>query len=205
MTEHRDPARSADEYGNPEGIGFWALVREDLSVHDGDWTVPGFRVLFVHRFGNWRMGVRSKLLRAPLSWAYRRMFRRVRNKYGIELDFSTRVGRRVQIHHQSGIVINGYSVIGDECIIRHNVTMGIRGLEDMSAAPTLGRGVDIGTGAVILGRITIGDGAQIGANAVVLKDVPAGGIAVGVPARVIEREPDDGRPLMPLERMESHN
>jgi serine O-acetyltransferase len=176
-----------DGYGNPDGIGFWALVREDLRTHDGDWTVPGFRVLFVHRFGNWRMGVRSSLLRAPLSGLYRRMHRKVRNKYGIELDFSTRVGRRVHIQHQSAIVINGYCVIGDECIIRHSVTMGIRSLDDMTAAPTLGRGVDVGAGAVILGRITVGDGAQIGANAVVLRDVPAGAVAVGVPARIIER------------------
>lgn len=176
-----------DEYRNPPGLGFWALVREDLRVHDGDWTVPGFRALFVHRFGNWRMSVEPKVLRAPLSLIYRRMFRRVRNKYGIELDFSTRVGRRVQIHHQSGIVINGYCVIGDDCIIRHNVTMGIRSLDDMTGAPTLGRGVDVGTGAVIVGRISVGDGASIGANAVVLQDVPAGTIAVGVPARIIER------------------
>ena len=115
------------------------------------------------------------------------MHRKVRNKYGIELDFSTRVGRRVHIQHQSAIVINGYCVIGDECIIRHSVTMGIRSLDDMTGAPTLGRGVDVGAGAVILGRITVGDGAQIGANAVVLRDVPAGAVAVGVPARIIER------------------
>lgn len=197
---------SGDGYGNPPGISFWALVREDLSVHDGDWTVPGFRVLFVHRFGNWRMGVQSIALRAPLSLLYRRMSRRVRNKYGIEVDFSTRVGRRVQIHHQSGIVINGYCEIGDDCIIRHNVTMGIRSLDDMTGAPTLGRGVDVGVGAVILGRITVGDGAHIGANAVVLKDVPAGAVAVGVPARIIERTTDTGvtalRPA-PAERAES--
>ena len=178
-----------DGYGNPDGIGFWALVREDLRVHDGDWTVPGFRVLFVHRFGNWRMGVRSRVLRAPLSRLYRRMYRKVRNKYGIDLEFSTRVGRRVQIHHQSGIIINGYCQIGDDCIIRQSVTMGIRSLDDMTGAPILGRGVDVGAGAVILGRITIGDGAQIGANAVVLKDVPPGAVAVGVPARIIERAP----------------
>ena len=176
-----------DGYGNPSGVGFWALVREDLKTHDGDWTVPGFRVLFVHRFGNWRMSVRSPLLRAPLSWFYRLMHRKVRNKYGIELDFSTRVGRRVHIQHQSAIVINGYCEIGDGCIIRHSVTMGIRSLDDMTGAPTLGRGVDVGAGAVILGRITVGDGAQIGANAVVLQDVPPGAVAVGVPARIIER------------------
>ena len=188
---------SDDGDGNPAGIGFWALIREDLRVHDGDWTVPGFRVLFVHRFGNWRMGVRSRVLRAPLSLLYRLMYRRVRNKYGIDLEFSTKVGRRVQIHHQSGIIINGYCEIGDDCILRQSVTMGIRSLDDMTGAPTLGRGVDVGAGAVILGRITVGDGAQIGANAVVLEDVPPGALAVGVPARIIERSAPPGAAIEP--------
>ena len=144
-------------------------------------------MLAVHRFGNWRMGVEPKILRAPLSILYRYMFRRVRNKYGIELEYCVRVGRRVMIHHQSGIVINGYCEIGDDCVIRQNVTMGIRSVRDRTGAPRLGNGVDIGAGAVILGDISIGDGAQIGANAVVLTDVPAGAVAVGVPARIISR------------------
>ena len=55
------------------------------------------------------------------------------------------------------------------------------------AAPVLGNSVDIGAGAVILGRVMLGDGAVIGANAVVLCDVPAGALAVGVPARIVLR------------------
>ena len=43
----------------------------------------------------------------------------------------------------------------------------------------------VGVGAVILGEITVGDGAQIGANAVVVQSVPAGGVAVGIPAKVV--------------------
>jgi serine O-acetyltransferase len=115
------------------------------------------------------------------------MFRYVRNHYGIELEYCTKVGRRVAIDHHSGIVVNGYAEIGDECRLRQNVTIGIKTLDDPDGAPRLGRGVDVGAGAVILGRIEIGDGAQIGANAVVLQDVPAGGLAVGVPARIIDR------------------
>jgi serine O-acetyltransferase len=50
--------------------------------------------------------------------------------------------------------------------------------------PTIGDSVVLGAGAKVLGPVWIGPGAQIGANAVVVKDVPAGGIAVGVPAQI---------------------
>ncbi|WP_373994222.1 serine O-acetyltransferase, partial [Fischerella thermalis] len=52
--------------------------------------------------------------------------------------------------------------------------------------PRLGKGVEVGAGAKILGNVTIGDYARIGANAVVLCDVPAGATAVGIPAKIIK-------------------
>lgn len=175
-------------HGNPEGLSFWQLIREDYAANGRDWTAPGFRALFVHRFGNARMRVQPKLLRAPLSIIYRWMYRRVRNVYGIELQYTTRVGRRVAIDHQSGIVIHGASVLGDDVRIRQNVTLGVRTIDDLYGAPVLERGVDVGAGAVIVGRVTIGEGASIGANAVVLTYVPPGALAVGVPAKIIERD-----------------
>ncbi len=171
--------------GNPEGISFFDLVREDFERNRRDWTAPGFRALFVHRFWNWRTEIDHRLLRAPLSVLARSMNRYVRNHYGIEMPFTVRLGRRVAIDHQSGIVIHGNTVIGDDCRIRHNTTMGVRSVSDITAAPTLERGVDVGAGAVIVGHITIGTGAVIGANAVVLEDVPPGAHVVGVPAKIV--------------------
>jgi maltose O-acetyltransferase len=49
---------------------------------------------------------------------------------------------------------------------------------------TIGANVWIGGGAMILPGVTIGDDAIIGAGSVVTRDVPAGGIAVGNPARL---------------------
>jgi serine O-acetyltransferase len=176
-----------EQYGNPEGIAFPALIREDYATNGRDWTAPGFRALLVHRFGNWRMSVRSRALRAPLSVLYQSLYRHVRNHYGIELPFSVRVGRRVAIDHQSGIVVHGGCVIGDDCRLRQNTTLGVRTLDDLYGAPVLERGVDVGAGAVIVGRLTVGEGASVGANAVVLQDVPPGALAVGVPAKIIKR------------------
>ena len=164
-----------------------ARIAEDYRAHSRDWTMPGFRALAVYRFGVWRMTVRPKLFRAPLSLLYRAAFRRCRNVYGIELPYSAVIGRGVIVEHQGGIVVHGCTVIGDGCTIRQNCTLGIRDKSDLMAAPVLGNSVDIGAGAVILGRVMLGDGAVIGANAVVLCDVPAGALAVGVPARIVLR------------------
>ena len=166
-------------------LGLSAQIKEDWIAHGRDWTKPGFRAVAVHRFGNWRMRIASKLVRAPFSLLYRMMFRRVRNCYGIELPYSAIVGRRVVIEHQGAIVIHGNSVIGDESIIRQGVTLGNKSLDRPLDAPKLGRRVNVGAGAKIVGAVTIGDGASIGANAVVLIDVPENAIAVGIPARVI--------------------
>jgi len=169
--------------------GLLTQIREDWRANGQDWTKPGFRTLAVHRFGVWRMGFRSKLVRAPLSLMYRALFRHCRNVYGIELPWSVSVGRGVVIEHQGGIVIHGASVIGDRCIIRQGCTMGLRRLDDVTAAPVLEPGVQLGAGAAVLGRITIGAGSRIGANAVVLDDVPAGVVVFGVPARPVTSIP----------------
>ncbi|NJL21692.1 MAG: serine acetyltransferase [Leptolyngbyaceae cyanobacterium SM1_3_5] len=168
-----------------DSLSLWQQIKEDWEAHGRDWTLPGFRAVAVHRFGVWRMGIESKILRAPFSLLYRSLYRKVRNTYGIELPFTVQLGRRVVIEHQGGIVIHGYSEIGDDSIIRQNVTLGLRHLDRLMDAPKLGRRVNVGAGAVILGNVSIEDDANIGANAVVLVDVPAGQTAVGIPAKLI--------------------
>ena len=165
-------------------LGLFAQIHEDWIAHGRDWTKPGFRAVAVHRFGNWRMRIRNKFLRAPFSVIYRAMFRHVRNHYGIELPYSAIVGRRVVFEHQGAIVIHGGSAIGDESIIRQGVTLGNKTLTRPLDAPKLGKRVNVGAGAKILGAVNIGDGASIGAKAVVLDDVPAGAMAVGIPAKI---------------------
>jgi serine O-acetyltransferase len=172
-------------------------IKEDWVENGKDWTRPGFRALAVHRFGNWRMSVEAKVLRAPLSVLYRAAERHCRNVYGIELPYSAKVGRRVKIEHQGGIVVHGDSTIGDDCTIRQGVTLGMKNTDKAFDAPTLERGVDVGAGAVILGAIVVGEGAHVGANAVVVKDVEAFATAVGVPAKVISRHTGKTAPTPP--------
>jgi serine O-acetyltransferase len=160
----------------------WQQIKEDWDANGRDWTKPGFRTLAIYRFGVWRMQLEPKLLRAPFSVLYRMLYRKARNTYGIDLPYTTQVGRRLVIEHQGCIVVHGHSVIGDDCIIRQSVTLGNRYLDRPFETPKLGNRVNVGAGAQLLGGITIGDDAVIGANAVVLDDVPARHTAVGVPA-----------------------
>jgi serine O-acetyltransferase len=166
-------------------MGFWALVREDLVANGGDRTRPGYRAMFMYRLGVWRMGLRPKIIRAPFSLLYRYLHRRVRNVYGIELHYTTKIGRRFRIAHQGAIVIHEHATIGDDCTIRQGATIGAAGDYSEEKAPVIGNGVSIGAGAMVLGKVTVGDGATIGPNAVVTMNVPAGAIATATPARII--------------------
>ncbi|MBC6418084.1 MAG: serine acetyltransferase [Prochloron sp. SP5CPC1] len=131
------------------------------------------------------MGIKPKLFRAPFTLLYEAMYRKIRNTYGIELPYTVKLGRRVIMEHQHGIIIHGYSTIGEESIIRQGVTLGNRYVDRPLDAPQLGARVNVGAGAKMLGLVTIGDGASIGANAVVIKDIPEGKTAVGIPAKII--------------------
>ena len=82
------------------------------------------------------------------------------------------------------MVIGETAEVGDDVMLYHRVTLGGRSLKKVKRHPTLGDRVTVGAGARILGDVTIGDDAQIGANSVVTKDVPAGSVAVGIPAQV---------------------
>jgi len=165
-----------------ELVEYWA---EDYEAHGRELSRPGFMALAVYRFGNYRMHLQRGPVRAGLTAVYRALYLYIRNSYGVEVPFSAKIGRRVVIEHQSGVVIHGNTVIGDECIIRQGVTLGNRHLDAPYDAPVLGRRVNVGAGAKLLGGINVGDNANIGANSVVLRDVPAGGTAVGVPARLL--------------------
>jgi serine O-acetyltransferase len=177
---------------NPPGLGFWALVAEDFRTHDRLLFEQGFWALFVHRFGNWRMG-QPKIVRAPCTLLYRIMFKLVEWLTGISLWYPVQVGRRVRIWHHSGIILSARA-IGDDVQLRQNTTMGIRRIDRLGDQPIIGNGVDIGAGAVIVGPVLVGEGARIGANAVVTEDVPAGGRAVGNPAQILPPRSARDRP-----------
>ena len=100
------PLPRGDRNENPTDIGFLALLREDLRTHDGNLFEQGFWAVAVHRFGNWRMGFRWKVFRAPLTLLYLFLAKWVEWTCGITLPYVTRLGRRVRIWHHSGMILH---------------------------------------------------------------------------------------------------
>lgn len=103
---------------------------------------------------------------------------------GADLAWQARVGNGLILYHPVGVVFGPDIVVGHNCTVQQGVTLGGRA-EGGSA--TVGRNVFLGAGCKVLGNVVLGDDVTVGANAVVLRDIPDGKVAVGVPARIIEK------------------
>jgi serine O-acetyltransferase len=172
-----------------EPLHFLAVLREDLeaarhrdpaarSMLEVGLAYPGVHAVWVYRLAH-RMW-RNPSLRLPA----RLVSQLARAATGIEIHPGARLGRRLFIDHGMGVVIGETAEVGDDVVLFHGSTLGGKTMRHGKRHPTLGDNVVVGAGAKILGPVWIGSGAQIGANAVVIHDVPAGAIAVGVPAQI---------------------
>lgn len=110
--------------------------------------------------------------------------------FGIEIAVRCPIGKGLFLPHTQGTVIGAWS-IGENATIFQGVTLGAREVDfsyKESSRPTMGDGVTIGSGAKVLGGLILGSGSHIGANAVVLSDVAPGSVAVGIPAKNINKK-----------------
>ena len=121
--------------------------------------------------------------RGPIAWLVKRTYV-LRHRFwsvvtAADIPINTQIGGGLLLTHPTGVVVHPTAKIGVNCLLFQQVTL----VENV----VVGGHVDIGAGAKILRPVHIGNHAQIGGNAVVLHDVPERGIAVGIPARVLDR------------------
>ena len=109
----------------------------------------------------------------------------IRFFFGCYLPYRLKLNEKFVLGYGGlGVVIHERTLIGNDCHIDQNVTIG--GTSKKYEVPIIGNHVYIGSGAKILGPIKIGDNVVIGANSVVVKDVPSGSLVVGIPAKIIK-------------------
>ncbi len=134
---------------------------------------PGLHSIWLHR-------VSHKLWSWKFYFLARLLSHISRHITGVEIHPGAVIGRRFFIDHGMGVVIGETTEIGDDVLIYQGVVLGGTSLEKKKRHPTIGQGVVIGAGAIILGAINIGDHARIGAGSIVLKDVPRDTTVFGV-------------------------
>ncbi|MFN4057922.1 MAG: serine O-acetyltransferase [Roseinatronobacter sp.] len=163
------------------------MMVSDVSATEPDWSreVP-----------QWFWDPSRKLLRAIRCYqragnrASRFWWRQVHRFWSVvtqaDIPLECQIGGGLVLPHPNGIVIHPKAVIGPNCLIFQQVTIGMAADDGV---PVIGGHVDIGAGARILGPVRLGNDVVVGANAVVTRDIPAGHVARGIPARAHPRAP----------------
>lgn len=144
-------------------------------------TYPGLQARWAHVINHW-------LWKKGLRGLARYLSQCARFWTGVEIHPGAQIGRRFFIDHAMGVIIGETTIIGDDCVLYQNVTLGGTGKESGKRHPTLGNNVMVGVGAAVLGSITIGDNSKIGGGSVVVKDVPPNCTVVGVPGHIVVQD-----------------
>jgi serine O-acetyltransferase len=173
----RADAMSHVDRGRYSGLGFWARAFGKLLL------TPAVQVVMVYRISHVLAGFPPT---RPLAFLLR-SFTVVWG--GTEIHPDAQIGPGLCLVHSQKVIIGAGVVIGRDARISHGVSIGGdpgRGSRSTNLRwPEIGDGVTIGMDAIVMGPVRVGDGAVVGAQSLVIKDVPAGAVVVGSPARVL--------------------
>jgi serine O-acetyltransferase len=171
-------ARDFGRLRQVKGRSWWLALCDALLFDSGFQALVAYR--FAHALLSWRVPLLPAVCRR---WAI--------GACGVDILPRAEIGGGCIIAHGVGLVVGGYTVIGEDCTLLHGVTLGEARFDELDY-PRVGDRVTISAGALVLGGITVGDDATIAAGAVVVADVPAGATAAGVPARIVRAAASGG-------------
>jgi len=161
-----------------------SAFQEDLARRLGParWADRALWAIAVYRLGRRILAMRSDPVRRLLLVLFIPCARIAETITKTSLPVFAEIGGGLRIASSGMIFVHSNAIIGRNCTLRRGVTIG-NARED-GPTPIIGDNVEIGAYAQILGDVRIGDGAKIASMSVVLKDVPAEGVASGIPAKV---------------------
>ena len=165
----------------------FVLIQSDLYRVYGR-VIPVWRLLMSKSmsWGNPLFWLRLSQYRGMFYLITKRIYNYVSSKRLIDIPVDLSIGYGLYLGHCCGVIINKTAVIGNNVSIQQFVTIG----SNHNTAATVNDQVWIGPGVCVVENVVIGKGSNIGAGAVVVKDIDENSVAVGVPARVVNHNPD---------------
>jgi len=162
-------------------MGLLQELKQDVSTHGAYFGVSSWHIL---RYASIKIMISFRIRKAfpvtdSLLMSLERIF------WGIEISRHANLGSVIFLH-PVGVVIGSGVSVGDRTVFNGSNTLGSRyrpRTRELSGGPKLGKNVELGSGAKVLGSISVGNNVLIGANAVVITPLPSNCIAVGVPAK----------------------
>ena len=161
----------------------WEFIKSDLYRYEGcfTWALffrnflfnPSFKFTYFLRLCNSQNVIVAKLSRL---FHYHYSI-----KYALKIHNSTQIGYGFYIGHGTGVVINPSAIIGNNVSISQVTSIG----SSKGKAAIIGDCVHIGSNVE---NVEIGNYSTIGAGSVLVKNIPDNSTAVGVPAKVINKD-----------------
>lgn len=145
------------------------------------WENPALSALWVYRYGYWAYRVCPRLWLAPQRPLYKVLNILAETVMKVSISPQAVVGNDVWLAPVGNIIIGVRARVGDGCFLHGYNTLGY--MDNSDILPTVGNGVHVGPGAMLIGPITVPDNTVIGPNAVVVRTIPAAGAFAGAPAK----------------------